>query len=81
VPPRLRARGSQLPLELNADFDRNKLEEVLTSGGPEKFKKEPTGRKLEGLPPEEPLEVVRRLAAALIPLIDDYPLPYFEVAS
>jgi len=71
----------ELPLELSADFDRARLAEILTSQGPEKFRKEPTGRKLAGPPPEEPNELVRRLAAALVPLIDDYPLPYYEVAS
>ncbi len=75
------AEALELPLELNAEFDRDKLEDALTSQGAEKFKKEPSGRKLKGSPPDEPHELVRRLAASLVPLIDDYPLPYYEVAS
>ncbi len=69
-----------LPLALGASFDRAKVETAL-AGAPETFKKEPAGRQLKGSPPADPHELVRRLAAALVPLTNTYPLPHFRVGG
>lgn len=74
------ADALSLPLSLAAAFDRSKLEAALAAS-PEPFKKEPAGRQLKGAPPSEPRELVRRLAAALVPFSDNYPLPYFRVGG
>lgn len=41
---------------------------------------EPSGRRLTGSPPADPVEVVRRLAHALLPLPDAYPFPHYRDA-
>lgn len=75
------ADALELPVKLGAEFDRASVEAALKQGSSEAFKKEPAGRLLKGSPPAEPHELVRRLAAALVPLSDNYPLPYFRVAG
>ncbi|MCA9627285.1 MAG: BREX-6 system BrxE protein [Myxococcales bacterium] len=71
----------ELPIALGAKFDKEALRGALTKGGTEEFKREPAGRQLKGPLPTEPQELVRRLAAALVPLSDNYPLPYFKVEA
>jgi hypothetical protein len=36
-------------------------------------------RQLKGALPDAPDEKVKRLAAGLVPLADEYPLPFFKV--
>ncbi len=67
-----------LPLMLDAEFDQSALEAALALDSKEMFKTEPTGRLLQGVS-TEPQALVRRLAAALVPLGDHYPLPYIQV--
>jgi hypothetical protein len=39
----------------------------------------PSGRRLTGAPPESPVVAARALCAALAPLADSYPAPYFRL--
>jgi len=71
-----------LPFELGSDFSREKLTGVLESTGKVNFEKvPPVGRKLKGTTPASPLLLIQQLAAALLPFVDDYPLPFFKVGS
>lgn len=67
-----------LPLKLAADFSREKLSGVLQ--GPEvAFTVVPGGRQLKGARPDSPAALVRHLASALLPLADQYPLPFYKL--
>lgn len=66
-----------LPLSLTADFDKNKLSTAL--GGDVPFTVVPGGRQLKGKRPDALEATVARLAAALVPLVDQYPLPFFKL--
>ncbi|MBN2192582.1 MAG: BREX-6 system BrxE protein [Polyangiaceae bacterium] len=71
-----------LPFKLGADFDQDRLVELLSKAGSVSFEKvPPVGRRLEGSPPSSPEEMVNALAAALTPLGDEYPLPFFKAGS
>lgn len=50
-----------------------------THAGPG-FTVTPVGRRLKGKPPTDPREQVAALLAALAPLADAWPVPYFEAA-
>jgi hypothetical protein len=67
-----------LPLRLTADFSKEKLVATL-HGGDVPFTTVPNGRQLNGQPPEAPDALVKRLAAALVPLAEQYPLPFFKL--
>jgi hypothetical protein len=67
-----------LPLPLTAAFDKNKLSTAL-GGGDVPFTVVPGGRQLKGKRPDAPEAAVARLAAALVPLVDQYPLPFFKL--
>lgn len=67
-----------LPLPLNADFSKEKLVSAL-QGGDVTFTKEPNGRQLKGQRPDAPDALVKRLAAALVPLVEQYPLPFYKL--
>lgn len=71
-----RAPAEALPLRvaLTADFSRKELEAALGSAA---FDVVPGGRKLTGPPPEAPQALVARLAAALVPFAERYPLPFY----
>jgi hypothetical protein len=74
------SEAMELPLPLTADFSTDRL--VTAFGhGDSKFSVVPGGRQLKGARPEAPDEVVRRLAAALIPLAPQYPLPFFKLEA
>lgn len=75
------AASLPLPLGLGTTFSREELERVLTEAGQEKAKVVPGGRQLKGEPPADPEELVRRLAAGLVPLAESYPLPFFMVGA
>lgn len=75
VPPE---KALPLPTPLNADFSQEKLVGAL-QGGDATFKVVPGARQLKGVPPEAPDAMVRRLAAALVPLAEQYPLPFYEL--
>lgn len=67
-----------LSLPLTAEFSRDKLAIVLgRSDAP--FTIVPGGRQLKGKRPAAPEATVARLAAALVPLVEQYPLPFFKL--
>ena len=67
-----------LRLPLTADFSKEKLVGALELGDAA-FTVVPGGRQLKGARPEAPDAMVRRLAAALAPLADQYPLPFYKL--
>ena len=58
-------------------FDREHFERFLRLDAA-KHVVEPIGRRLTGAPPAELPELVRQLLAGLVPLAEQYPLPYFR---
>ena len=62
-------------------FDRAAFAASLGGLGAVETSAAPTGRRLPGPPPEDPVAVASRLAAALLPLADRYPLPHYRVAA
>lgn len=65
-----------LPLPLTAEFSKDQLASAL-QGGDVAFATVPGGRQLKGKPPDAPDVLVRRLSAALVPLAESYPLPFY----
>ena len=63
---------------MDGAFNADVLAGVLRCGS-ETFESDSVGRRLEGPPPSQPDVLVARLAAALSPFTEHYPLPYFEV--
>jgi hypothetical protein len=71
-----------LPLPLTADFSQEAFAGALwDQEGSVPFEVVPGGRQVRGAPPEAPEAMVRRLAAALVPLAGQYPLPFFPLES
>lgn len=71
-----------LPFKLSAKFDKDALVSALSKAGKVTFDKvPPVGRQLKGAVPTAPLAMVEKLAAALTPLSEDYPLPFFKVGA
>jgi len=75
------AESLPFPLRLTADFSREALVAALRSlqAKGAAFDVVPGGRQLKGERPEAPEGLVRRLAAALVPLAEQYPLPFFRL--
>jgi hypothetical protein len=71
------AEALPLPLPLTAELSRNEL--VATLQGDAPFTKVPNGRQVKGQRPEAPDALVKCLAAALVPLAEHYPLPFFKL--
>jgi hypothetical protein len=67
-----------LPLPLTADFAKEKLVSAL-QGGDAAFTTVPGGRQLKGKRPDAADVLVRRLGAALVPLAEHYPLPFYKL--
>jgi hypothetical protein len=69
-----------LPLKLTLDdkFSRDAYLATLQHGDVA-FEVVPGGRQLKGARPKSPVDVVTRLATALAPLADTYPLPFFKL--
>jgi hypothetical protein len=74
------AEALPLPLPLTAELSQEKLTAKL-QGGDAAFTVVPGGRQLDGARPGAPEAMVRRLAAALIPLTDHYPLPFYKIGG
>jgi hypothetical protein len=71
-----------LPFKLDAKFSQDELVTVLTKSGKAAFDKvPPVGRQLKGTVPASPEEMVQKLAAALVPLVDEYPLPFLKAEA
>lgn len=66
-----------LPFKLASEFNRDALGKAL--GGDAVFTVVPGGRQLEGSPPKMADVMVRQLASGLMPLADQYPLPFFKL--
>jgi hypothetical protein len=60
------------------NFSKEKLAAAL-HGGDVPFNTVPNGRELKGARPEAPDALVKRLAAALVPFADQYPLPFYKL--
>jgi hypothetical protein len=75
------AESLPLPLRLTADFSREALVAALRSlqARDATFDVVPGGRQLKGEKPEAPEDLVCRLAAALVPLAEQYPLPFLRL--
>ncbi len=69
-----------LPLVLGTEFSPEALEDVLRlADGMVDHTVVPGGRQVRGQMPDEPTDVVRRLAAALLPFADTYPMPFYRL--
>lgn len=66
--------GSLVPEE---PFDRASLTALLASGGPVETEATPMGRRVRSDLPVGPAVRASRLAGALLPLADAYPMPYW----
>ncbi len=67
-----------LPLPLTSSFSKEKLVAAL-HGGDTAFNVVPGGRQLKGARPDAADAMVCRLARALVPLAEQYPLPFYKV--
>ena len=67
-----------LRLPLSAEFSQDKLSAALKVGDVATTVV-PGGRQLKGARPDSPVEMVTRLATALVPLADTYPLPFYKL--
>lgn len=79
VPPQ---EALTLPFDIGAAFSKDTIARGLALASKVKFKVvPPIGRQLDGEAPSDPAEMVRQLAAALLPFSDEYPLPFFQARS
>jgi hypothetical protein len=69
-----------MPLPLTANFAPERLVTALGSGD-STFSVVPGGRQMKEARPDAPDSVVRRLAAALVPLAPQYPLPFYKLEA
>jgi hypothetical protein len=69
-----------LPISGRAAFSRDAFAKALDVGDAS-FAVVPGGRQLSGVRPSAPDVLVGRLAAALVPLADTYPLPFYRLDS
>ncbi len=68
-----------LPLPLDEDFVRADFEDVLKAGQSVKYKIVPDGRELQGEMSVAYGLRSHHLAAALLPLVDSYPMPFYRL--
>lgn len=68
------------PLELTSTFSRDAFVKAVSEAD-SAFTVVPGGRQIKGKPPASPDALVRRLAASLTPLAEQYPLPFFRVEA
>lgn len=67
-----------MPLSLTSEFSKDKLAAVVKTEEAA-FQVVPGGRQVKGPRPDSPDLAIRRLAAALLPLSEQYPLPFYKV--
>jgi hypothetical protein len=67
-----------LPLSLGEKFSKEALSSTF-QGGDVAFTTVPNGRELKGKRPDTADVLVKRLAAALVPFADHYPLPFYKL--
>lgn len=71
-----------LPMDLWGAFSRQGVEDALHEPDAEgSYQVVPGGRQMKGPAPAAPDRMVRNLAAALLPLADRYPLPFYRVKA
>jgi hypothetical protein len=63
---------------LRPEWDRDRFAAWLSGFGSVRIGPSSVGRRIEGAPPDDLGERVKRLLAALRPLADAYPLPHFR---
>jgi hypothetical protein len=68
-------------LAFTEDFTKDAVKSWLESAGPSEFKVEAGGRALKGTAPASAELAAVRLAAALVPFADKYPMPYFRAGA
>jgi hypothetical protein len=69
-----------LPFALGVSFSPEKLAGVLCPSTVKvEHKVVPGGRQVKGAIPDQPVLMVRQLAAALVPFADKYPLPFYKL--
>lgn len=66
------------PVSLGSAFDREKVAKALGGDSSSTFAIVPGGRKVKLPKPASADETVRLLAAALVPFVEQYPLPFFS---
>jgi hypothetical protein len=64
--------------DLVSEWSRERVESWLGGYPTTEYTGTATGRRLRGDVPSDPREVAERLAAALLPISDRYPLPHFR---
>lgn len=74
------AQALPLPLDLQAPFNKDALAAALRTAPEVPYQLVPEGRQLKGAPPKDPELLVRALVAALLPLSDRYPMPFYRHA-
>lgn len=62
---------------LSPRWDKQRFLGWLQGHGPAESTVVPTGRRLKGVPPQAPAALAQRLVAALVPLVDAFPLPHY----
>jgi hypothetical protein len=72
------AEALRLAVPLTAEFSADKVVAAF-QGGDVSLSVVPGGRELKGARPAAPDAMVRRLAAALVPFADQYPLPFYKL--
>jgi len=65
--------------ELTTSWSPETFEAWIGDGEPAKFTNTATGRRIVGDMPGDTPSVARKLASALLPIADAYPLPHFRV--
>lgn len=67
-----------LPVDPSRAFSRDAFSQALGTGNAS-VTVVPGGRLLKGKVPGDPVDAVRNLAAALLPLADEYPMPFYRI--
>ena len=65
--------------ELFSDWSKSRVESFFANYGEASFTTTATGRRLRGEMPTDHATVAARLAAALLPIADKYPLPHYRI--
>jgi hypothetical protein len=74
---RLAAHKRSVPL--TADFAKEKVVAAFQGGDVAFTKVPPNGRQMKGHRPDAPDALVKRLAAALVPFVEEYPVPFYKL--
>jgi hypothetical protein len=76
------AQALPLAFSVSAVWDPAKVTPLLSRAADVAFDNVlPCGRQLKGGVPSSPLDMANRLATAMLPVTDEYPLPHFRVRN